>query len=87
MTEEANPVCRCAPFLTKLKQNARDAALLGPQIRVLEAQFASAAYCGIETVAVELEADVSRRFFLCATVAGLPDIAPNIGIVGILSGG
>lgn len=51
------------------------------------AGLASAAYGRIETVAVEFEAGVSRRGFAGATVVGLADIAPNIGIEGIPSAG
>ena len=38
---------------------------------VMIARLPSAAYCGIEAVAVEVEVDVSRRGFAGATVVGL----------------
>ena len=51
------------------------------------ARLPSAAYCGIEAVAVEVEVDVSRRGFAGATVVGLPDITLKVGIEGVPSAG
>ncbi|MCH9003066.1 MAG: hypothetical protein IIC02_10875 [Planctomycetes bacterium] len=52
---------------------------------VMIARLPSAAYCGIEAVAVEVEVDVSRRGFAGATVVGLPDTAVKGSIEGVRS--
>ena len=71
----------------KLEPSDHGAVGLGLQFPVMIGGLASAAYGRIETVAMEFEAGVLRRGFAGATVVGLPDIAPKIGIECIPSAG